>query len=375
MDKKLKHNFLLVAFGVALYAILMNIGAVYNLLGNILKLSLPVVIGFVLAFILNVPMKGFEKLFFKLSEKLKKEPKKKLISIISLCLTLICVIFVIAIIATMLIPELVSSIESLYKLIVKKTPEWIAMLKSYDIDTTKISEWLSSFNFETLIGKITNSAGTIITSVVGFASSAVSGVSQFLISIIIAIYILLSKDKLSSQIKILMDAHLKKKTADKIYHICRLINDTYSKFLSGQCIEACILGVLIFISFSIFRMPYASLIGVLTAVCAFVPYIGAFASCFVGAFLILLVNPSQVVICVIVYLVVQFIENQFIYPNVVGTSVGLSPLWTLIAVLIGGSLMGLFGMIFFIPLCAVLLTLLKEHTNRVIEKKKTLSQE
>ena len=375
MDKKLKHNFLLVAFGVALYAILMNIGAVYNLLGNILKLSLPVVIGFVLAFILNVPMKGFEKLFFKLSEKLKKEPKKKLISIISLCLTLICVIFVIAIIATMLIPELVSSIESLYKLIVKKTPEWIAMLKSYDIDTTKISEWLSSFNFETLIGKITNSAGTIITSVVGFASSAVSGVSQFLISIIIAIYILLSKDKLSSQIKILMDAHLKKKTADKIYHICGLINDTYSKFLSGQCIEACILGVLIFISFSIFRMPYASLIGVLTAVCAFVPYIGAFASCFVGAFLILLVNPSQVVICVIVYLVVQFIENQFIYPNVVGTSVGLSPLWTLIAVLIGGSLMGLFGMIFFIPLCAVLLTLLKEHTNRVIEKKKTLSQE
>ena len=375
MDKKLKHNFLLVAFGVALYAILMNIGAVYNLLGNILKLSLPVVIGFVLAFILNVPMKGFEKLFFKLSEKLKKEPKKKLISIISLCLTLICVIFVIAIIATMLIPELISSIESLYKLIVKKTPEWIEMLKSYDIDTTKISEWLSSLNFETLIGKITNSAGTIITSVVGFASSAVSGVSQFLISIIIAIYILLSKDKLSSQIKILMDAHLKKKTADKIYHICGLINDTYSKFLSGQCIEACILGVLIFISFSIFRMPYASLIGVLTAVCAFVPYIGAFASCFVGAFLILLVNPSQVVICVIVYLVVQFIENQFIYPNVVGTSVGLSPLWTLIAVLIGGSLMGLFGMIFFIPLCAVLLTLLKEHTNRVIEKKKTLSQE
>ncbi|MBP3627775.1 MAG: AI-2E family transporter [Clostridia bacterium] len=375
MDKKLKHNFLLVAFGVALYAILMNIGAVYNLLGNILKLILPVVIGFVLAFILNVPMKGFEKLFFKLSKKLKKQPKKKLISIISLCLTLICVIFVIAIIATMLIPELISSIESLYKLIVKKTPEWIAMLKSYDIDTTKISEWLSSLNFETLIGKITNSAGTIITSVVGFASSAVSGVSQFLISIIISIYILLSKDKLSGQIKILMDAHLKKKTADKIYHICRLINDTYSKFLSGQCIEACILGVLIFISFSIFRIPYASLIGVLTAVCAFVPYIGAFASCFIGAFLILLVNPSQVIICVIVYLVVQFIENQFIYPNVVGNSVGLSPLWTLIAVLIGGSLMGLFGMIFFIPLCAVLLTLLKEHTNRVIEKKKTLSQE
>lgn len=375
MDKKLKHNFLLVAFGVALYAILMNIGAVYGVLGKILQLSLPVVIGFVLAFILNVPMKGFEKLFSKLFKKSKKEPKKKAISIISLCLTLICVIFVIAIIATMLIPELISSIESLYRLVAKKAPEWIEMLKSYDIDTTKLSEWFSSLNFESLISKVTNSAGTIITSVVGFASSAVSGVTQFLISVIIAIYILLSKDKLSNQIKILIDAHLKKKTADKIYHICSLVNNTYSKFLSGQCIEACILGVLIFISFTIFRIPYASLIGVLTAVCAFVPYIGAFASCFIGAFLILLVNPSQVIICVIVYLVVQFIENQFIYPNVVGNSVGLSPLWTLIAVLIGGSLMGLFGMIFFIPLCAVLITLLKEHTNRVIEKKKTLSQD
>lgn len=375
MDKKLKHNFLLVAFGVALYAILMNIGAVYGVLGKILQLSLPVVIGFVLAFILNVPMKGFEKLFSKLFKKSKKEPKKKAISIISLCLTLICVIFVIAIIATMLIPELISSIESLYRLVAKKAPEWIEMLKSYDIDTTKLSEWFSSLNFESLISKVTNSAGTIITSVVGFASSAVSGVTQFLISVIIAIYILLSKDKLSNQIKILIDAHLKKKTADKIYHICSLVNNTYSKFLSGQCIEACILGVLIFISFTVFRIPYASLIGVLTAVCAFVPYIGAFASCFIGAFLILLVNPSQVIICVIVYLVVQFIENQFIYPNVVGNSVGLSPLWTLIAVLIGGSLMGLFGMIFFIPLCAVLITLLKEHTNRVIEKKKTLSQD
>ena len=129
------------------------------------------------------------------------------------------------------------------------------------------------------------------------------------------------------------------------------------------------MAVLIFISFTIFKIPYASLIGILTAVCAFVPYVGAFISCFIGAFMVLLVNPSQVIIAIIIYLVIQFVETQLIYPHVVGTSVGLSPLLTLIAVLIGGSLFGLFGMIFFIPICAVLVTLISEYTNRVIHKK------
>ena len=164
--------------------------------------------------------------------------------------------------------------------------------------------------------------------------------------------------------KKLLYATLKKETTDKISEIGALSVETYSKFLSGQTIEAVILGVLIFISFSIFRLPYAALIAFLTSFFAFVPYVGAFASCAIGAFLILLDSPDKVITCIIVYLVVQFVENQFIYPHVVGSSVGLSPLWTLMAAIIGGNLFGIVGIIFFIPLAAVLYTLLQKHVNK-----------
>lgn len=124
-----------------------------------------------------------------------------------------------------------------------------------------------------------------------------------------------------------------------------------------------------FVSFSIFRLPYAGLVAVLTAVCAFIPYIGAFVSCVTGALLTLIYDPSKVILCVIVYSVVQFIENQFIYPHVVGNSVGLSALWTLLAALIGGKLFGLVGILFFIPLTAVIITLVEESTDKRIAKK------
>lgn len=148
-----------------------------------------------------------------------------------------------------------------------------------------------------------------------------------------------------------------------------LARDTYAKFLSGQCVEAIILGLLIFFAYSLFQLPYAGLIAFLTGLFAFIPYIGAFAACFIGAFLILLSAPSKVILCIVVYMVIQFIENQFIYPHVVGTSVGLSPLWTLIAALLGGKLFGLPGIIFFIPLVAVLYSLMREDTNRRLKER------
>ena len=154
--------------------------------------------------------------------------------------------------------------------------------------------------------------------------------------------------------------------------VARLVENTYSKFLSGQCIEAIILGSLMFIAFSIFRLPYAGLIAILTTVCAFIPYVGAFVSCGVGVLLTLLNDPIQAILCFIVYEVVQFIENQFIYPRVVGTSVGLSPLWTFIAVLIGGKLFGIVGILFFIPLTSVIYSLVRDVTNIKLRKRDVL---
>ena len=165
------------------------------------------------------------------------------------------------------------------------------------------------------------------------------------------------------------------KIARYLGHVYVLVRDTYSKFLSAQCIEAVILGVMMFLAFSVFKIPYAGLVAVLTALFAFLPFIGAFGACFIGGFLTLVAEPDKVLLCIIVYTVVEFTENQFIYPHVVGNSVGLSPVWTLIAALVGGSLLGLFGMIFFIPLASVLYTLLGEFTAWRLNKKNIVIEE
>lgn len=372
MDKQYKKPILLIAFGVVLYVALSNLGKLSGFFMGLINLMFPVVLGFVLSFVLNVPMSGFEKLFTKFFKKLKlkKEVGGKVIRVLSLLLTLICVLLIIALVFTMLIPEIISSVVSIYNLAVEKWPEWAATLRLYDIDTSSITKWLESVDLKNLVGQLSNSAGVLISDVFNIAAGAVAGISTFFIAVVIAIYTLLSKDMLGKQIGNLMEAYLKKSVVDYLKNTGVMINKTYSKFLSGQCVEACILGVMIFVSFSIFRIPYASLTAVLSAVMAFVPYIGSFAACVIGAFLVLLVNPSQVMLCVVVYLVVQFIENQFIYPHVVGTSVGLDALWTLIAVVVGGKLMGIVGMIFFIPLTAVFVNLLREHTKKVLARKR-----
>ncbi|MBQ7921652.1 MAG: AI-2E family transporter [Clostridia bacterium] len=374
MKKTTRHHYFLVAFGVALFALLMNLKAFGGALQYISSMILPVILGFVLAFIINVPMRGFEKLLEKLTIRIKRPKLEKYVTPISFFLTVICVLLVIVLVCTILIPSLVSSVESLYKTIEEQAPKWIAWLQQYHIDTEWLAEMLEKLDLKSLdlkdiIGNVTSSAGSILSSAVNIASSAVSVISAAAIGIIISAYTLLGKKNLSRQTKKLLYAHLKPKMAAYCCHIGRLTQDTFSKFLSGQCLEACLLGTLICIAMMIFKVPYASLIGILTAICAFIPYIGALLSCVIGAFLVLLASPSKVIVCIIVYLVVQFIESQFIYPHVVGTSVGLDPLWTLIAVLLGGNLMGLFGMIFFIPLTAVIFQLIREHTNRVLEEK------
>lgn len=366
MLKTYKKPLILISFGVALYAALTNLGTVADWLVKLYGLMSPVILGFVIAFVLNVPMRGLERLINKL---FRGKVKKGIVRTASLVITLAAVILVLALVVTMMIPELISSVVSLYELVMEKWPEWAKMLAGHGINTEVITEWFESLDLKNLVSRLTSSAGVVISSAFNIASSAVSGVTSFLISVVIAIYALLGKDSLSAQTKKLLNAYAPPAVTRRLLKTGEMINETYSKFLSGQCVEAVILGTLMFIAFSIFRIPYAALTAVLSAVLAFVPYIGSFAACVIGAFLVLLVNPSQVIVCIIVYVVVQFVENQFIYPHVVGNSVGLSALWTIIAVFVGGKLMGVIGMIFFIPLTAVFVNLLRQRTERVLKEK------
>lgn len=369
MSKRMKNCMLLIAFGVALYACLNNFGSVIRFFQDIGGLLLPIIGGMIVAFVLNVPVKGFETLYSRLFRKINFQPKNGPLVMLSLLSTLACIVLIVILVSTMVVPQLISSVRSVYLTIQTRSPQWIAFLSEYGFDTTWITKQLSSLSLsqidvEHIVQNVLTGAGNFLSSALGIATSTISIIVNCFFSLVFALYILLSKKTLGRQCKKLLYVHVRKPIADCIYHVATLISKTYSKFLSGQCIEAIILGVLIFISFTIFRIPYAVLIAVLTGVLSFIPYIGAFFACFIGAVLVLMVNPLQALLSIIVYQVVQFIENQFIYPHVVGGSVGLAPLWTLVAVLIGGNLFGILGMIFFIPLVAVLYQLVKEYTNK-----------
>lgn len=369
MDKKTKNYMLLIAFAVLIYAAAMHLGIVLGFLGKLVSLVLPLIIGLVLAFVLSVPMNGFEKLLGKLFKGTKSAAKDKLITVLSFLLTIAAVLLLAVLVVTMLIPELVSSTKGVVALIQQELPKWLTLLNSYNIDTQHINDWLNSINLENLLSTLTGSAGFVLDSVLNISTTIVSVVVNAGLGLVIMVYVLLTRKTLKHQCLRVLYAYLSRSHADNIVHVASLIYQTFSKFFSGQCLESCILGSLIFIAFSIARLPYAGLIAVLTGICAFIPYVGSFISCSVGTLLILLSNPAQALLCLVVYLAVQFIENQFIYPNVVGNSVGLPPLFTLLAVMLGGKLFGILGMIFFIPLMAVFYALVREDIQRRDERK------
>lgn len=369
MDKKMKQNFLLVAFGIILFAAVMNLKEVLSFLENIVGIFFPLLIGVILAFILSVPMNGIKRILIKAFSRTRLKPSDKVVDFLSLILTICLIILVGVLVGTVAIPQIVDSVKSIGNMVKEKWPEWAAILKSYNIDTSPVTDWLENLNLANIVTKFLSGAGVVIDKLAGTAASTISVITTGAISVVVMFYVLVSRKDLERHTKKVLYAYLKKEIADKIVYVAAMIRTVYTKFLSGQFVEALILGTLMFIAFLIFRLPYAGLVAMLTAVCSFIPYIGAFFSCGIVVLLTLIVNPIQAIVCFIVYQVVQFIENQFIYPHVVGSSVGLSPLWTLMAVIIGGKLFGLLGMIFFIPLVAVFYTLLRESVYKRINRK------
>ena len=365
-----RHHFLLVLFGVVLFLALQHLRTIFDFIDKAFDMVTPIFWGFLVAFILNVPMRAIEKLIDKIRNKKKKEDEEvkpmnlKLKRAISFTCTILLLLAVLSIIGIVVVPKMAESVVSIYNLVTTKMPDIVKLLEEHNIDANIITEWINNFDIKKIVDFLSQKDLDLLDIVYKFVGSTISGIVSFGITLVIAVYALLGKEKLVNGARRLVTVHLKEKNANFILHITSLIDEKYTKFLSGQCIEACILGTLMFIVLRIIGIPYASLIGVLTAVCAFVPYVGAFLSCFIGAFLVLLVKPELIIIYVIAYLLTQFIENQFIYPHVVGTSVGLNPLWTIMAVFVGGKLLGVFGMVFFIPLVAVIVTLINECTDK-----------
>ena len=371
--KTLKKIFFVVAAGIILYWLLNNEARVKSVFDVLKGIFNPFILGAAMAFVLNVPMRAFEKWFkFIKNDKLRR--------IVAITLTLIAFLIVLAAISVLLTFAVIDAYTALESKLsdYKFLNAFLTQLQPFlSVDLVEID--IHNFGFReiwTLFEQLIESLGSSLSAIVSGAFSTVgkigSAVVNFVIAIVFALYCLGQKETLARQGRKLLYAFFPEKFADETIRILRLSNSTFSKFLSGQCIEVCILGAMFAVTMAIFRMPFIALISILIAVTAFIPIVGAFAGCIIGAFLILMKNPEnpmQAVLFVILFLVLQQIEGKLIYPRVVGNSVGLSGMWVLLAVAVGGKLFGVVGMFMMVPVASVLYTVAREKTHKRLERR------
>ena len=363
----------LIVFTALLVVALWKFDVVLGVLKTIWDIIFPFVLGGAIAFLTNVPMSFLEK---KIFENVKKKNKivRKLKRPISLILTIVLVVGVIALVMFGVIPQLTRTMGTLVTSINDFIPQMQSWIGEFFHNNQEIMNLVDQIEFDpdqaikwgiSLLG---NGAGNMMNTTMSAVGSIVSGVATFFIAFSFACYILFQKEKLHIQIRKVFFAFLPRQKADTFLKVCSLTYRTFANFLEGQCLEAVILGSMFVVTLSILRMPYALLIGILIAFTALIPIFGAFIGCAVGSFLIFMVNPQQAILFVIVFLVLQQIEGNLIYPHVVGESVGLPSIWVLAAVTIGGNLMGIVGMLVFIPLLSVLYTIFREFVYLRLKK-------
>lgn len=371
--KNLRRIFVGVAGCIVLYWLLHETERLMSVIGTITDMLSPFIVGAALAFVLNVPMRGIENL-------LKKIPRHGLRRALALVLTLVAVVLILYGIFALLIPQLGDTIES----IAAQLPVFFGNVQdavtTYLEDNPEVLEWVSNYtDFHTLdwsvliqdaISIVTDSLGNIMSKTISAVITLGTGIFNAILSLVFALYCLARKEVLARQGRRLLYSFLPERVCDEIIRIFRMTNSTFSKFISGQCLEAVILGVMFAITMPIFNMPYVALVSVIIAVTALVPIVGAFVGCIIGAFFILVVDPALAFWFVVLFLALQQIEGNLIYPRVVGSSVGLPGMWVLVAVAVGGDLMGVGGMLLMIPVSSVLYALARELTDKRLEKRK-----
>lgn len=370
----------LIAGGTAiLYWGLTNYDTLQKLLLTLLGLVSPFLVGGCIAFVLNVPMRALERLLFRPSKKTGKVRLAKLKR--PLCLTL-SIVLVTVVLSCVVFPQFGNIIVTIRDAV----PVWIAALQKWGMGIMEkypeVGQFLQQINWETNLQQINwqamldnvwkflqEGAGTMFDSTVSIIGSVFSGATTAFLGFIFACYLLAQKERLSNQCKRLLYAHIKQERADSVLRVASLANKTFSSFITGQCVEAVILGCMFWVTMTIFQFPYAGTISVIIAFTALIPVFGAFVGMFLGILLILVVNPIQALWFIVLFQVLQQLEGNLIYPRVVGSSVGLPGIWVLVAVTIGGSAFGVLGMLFMVPLASVIYTLVREHTAKQLEKR------
>ena len=375
LNKKTWKNIFLVAAGcIVLYWLLHETDRVRSVWGTVAALFAPFVAGAVVAFILNVPMRAIEGL-------LKKIEKDGLRRGLAILLTMLAVLLVLTGVVYLVIPQVVATVETLISEIpgfINRVAQWG---RQWLENNPELLVWLNentefeSINWTSLLNQVFTEIGNRLSSIMDQISAVVdqafgavvafgNGVFNAVMSFVFALYCLSRKEILARQGRRILYAIFPERFCDETVRILRMTNSTFSNFISGQCLEAVILGIMFVISMSIFGMPYMPLVSVIIMITALVPIVGAFVGCALGAFFILVDDPIMAFWFVVMFLVLQQIEGNLIYPKVVGTSVGLPGMWVLVAVAVGGDLMGVGGMLLMIPLASVLYALAREYTGK-----------
>lgn len=393
---------------IVLYCLLQKLSVVAIGVKWFFGIVSPVLIGFMIAFVLNLPMRSMENLwnkcelgmkrFFakKKQEKIKKAVKEGATAVerpievrigkvsgalrrpICLLVSIMIIFAILLAVINLVLPEIGKTVA----LLVDGVPDWLKKVKEWCVEYAEeypvISETISGLNIDwestakSLLGLIGSGTLGVVGNTFAGVISAVGGVIDFVIALIFAIYVLFCKETLAGQMKKLFKAFLPEKVNRTVLYVAQTSHDIFCAFVTGQCIEAVILGSLCAIGMLIFGFPYAAMIGVLVGVTALIPVVGGFIGAGVGAFLILMNDPFQALMFVLFIVILQQIEGNVIYPKVVGNSVGLPAMWVLASVTIGGGIGGVLGMLFAVPTASVLYTLLREVTEKRLEKKAAL---
>ncbi|MBQ8893634.1 MAG: AI-2E family transporter [Clostridia bacterium] len=325
----------------------------------------PLLIGGAVAYVLNLLMKFYERLWFP---KAKKKWLNRSRSPICLVLALFTLIAIVVGVVWLVLPQLISGITLLISQLPGAITKLIVWLDGLEFMPQDIISTLQSIDWQSRVGEIFNvlysGMGSVMNVIVSTVSSVFNGIVTAFLAIIFAIYLLLSKKTLGRQIKRVLNRYLPEKITGKLYYGVGILNDCFSRYIVGQCTEAAILGVLCVLGMWILRLPYAPMIAALIAVTALIPVAGAYIGGGVGAFLILTISPVKAIVFLVFLVILQQLEGNLIYPRVVGSSIGLPALWVLAAVTVGGGVMGVLGMLLAVPLTATLWQLLRNDLNK-----------
>lgn len=353
----------------ALYLCIHFWPAAVKLLGGMLSAAAPLLIGCVIAYILNLPMSAFERIFWPNSKKKFANKIRRPVCVVAAVVALLAIV---ALVVWLVVPQLVSCVQ----LLIDEVPDFfnrqVKRMKELGIFSPEVIGTLENIDWPKLIdqigGAITSGIGDMAEAVYSAVSSVFSGVVTGVVSVIFSVYLLLGKETLFRQYHKLVGRYVKESWYRKVDYVADVLNKCFRRFIVGQCTEALILGVLCMVGMWILRLPYASMIGALIAFTALVPVVGAFIGGAVGAFMILTVSPVKALVFLIFLVILQQLEGNIIYPKVVGTSLGLPAIWVLAAVTVGGSVLGVGGMLLGVPVAAAVYRIVREQVNKEIPK-------